>query len=166
MWRFALIDASDSRQTAVGDRRARGFTLIEMMVVVLIIGIAMAMVSINGLPGSREGLRFETERVSHLLLLAREEAQIRGAAIRFDVDDSRYRFLILKQGEWLPILDDPDLRERRWSSPTRVSIARIDGRSTIEFGRAMVDSPFTISLLRDNVTLQVFGNGLGAFEVR
>ncbi len=143
-----------------------GFTLIELMVVVLIIGIALSMVAINGLPGSRDGLRYEAERVSHLLLLAREEAQIRGAPIRFEADETRYRFMIYKQGEWLPILDDQDLRERRWESPTRVRIGRADGRTTIEFGRASVDIPFSIYLTRDNVTSEVFGNGLGAFEVR
>ncbi len=144
----------------------RGFTLIELMVVLLIIGIAASMIAINGLPGAREGLRYEAERVSHLLLLAREEAQIRGAPIRFEADETRYRFMIYKQGEWLPILDDRDLRERRWELPTRVRVARPDGRTTIEFGRASVDTPFTIFLSRENSTSEVFGNGLGAFEVR
>ncbi len=148
-------------------RRAdRGFTLIELMVVVLIIGIALAMVAINGLPGSRDGLRYEAERVSHLLLLAREEAQIRGAPIRFEADETRYRFMIYKQGEWLPILDDRDLRERQWASPTRIRVGRADGRTSVEFGRASVDIPFSIFLSRENVVSEVFGNGLGAFEVR
>lgn len=154
------------RRARVTDGRAAGFTLIEMMVVIVIIGIAMTMVAVGGLPGSREGLRFETERVSHLLLLAREEAQIRGAPIRFEADETRFRFLIFRQGEWRPILDDNDLRERRWDAPTRISIERPDGRRTVEFGRAAVDVPFTISLARDTSRTQIYANGLGAFETR
>lgn len=144
----------------------RGFTLIEMLIVILIIGVAMAMISVGGLPGSREGLRFETERLSHLLLLAREEAQIRGASIRLDIDESRYRFLIRRNGEWRPILDDPDLRERLWAAPTRIGIERADGKRHVEFGRSTVDSPFSLTLLRDNARLQIHANGLGAFEVQ
>ena len=158
--------------------RARGFTLIEMMVVLVIIGIAAAMITISGLPGSREGLRYEAERLAQLLLLAREEAQIRGAPIRLEIDDMRYRFMIREQFEWRPILDDGDLRERRWEVPTRVGVLRsgqrldqardrpAEGVNAIEFGRASVDSPFVIQLARDQDSLQILGNGLGAFEVQ
>ena len=160
-------------------RRCRnGFTLIEMMVVLVIIGIAAAMITISGLPGSREGLRYEAERLSHLLLLAREEAQIRGAAIRLEIDDVRYRFMIREQGEWRPILDDGDLRERLWDAPTRVGLVRsgqradqardrpAEGVNAIEFGRASVDTPFALQLARGQDSLQILGNGLGAFEVQ
>lgn len=146
--------------------RSRGFTLIEMLIVILIIGVAMAMISIGGLPGSREGLRFETERLAHLLLLAREEAQVRGATIRLDIDEARYRFLIRRNGEWRQVLDDPDLRERPWDRPTRVTIDRSDGKRYVEFGRSTVDIPFSITFLRDNTRLQIQANGLGAFEVQ
>lgn len=159
-------------------RSPRGFTLIEMMVVLVIIGVAAAMISITGMPGSREGLRYEAERLSHLLLLAREEAQIRGARIRLEIDDVRYRFWIRQQGEWRPILDDGDLRERRWDAPTRVGVQRpgqlaeqtrdraAEGLNAIEFGRASVDSPFTIALTRGGDSIHILGNGLGAFEVQ
>ena len=136
------------------------------MVVLVVIGIAMAMVSVNGLPGAREGLRYETDRLAQLLTLAREEAQVRGAPIRLDIDDRRYRFLILRNREWQPLLDDQDLRERPWGETTRVGLNRADGRRTIEFGRESVDAPFVLSLARSNSTTSILANGLGSFEVQ
>ncbi|HMN82766.1 MAG TPA: GspH/FimT family pseudopilin [Burkholderiaceae bacterium] len=150
------------------NRRSRqhGFTLIELLVVMLIIGIALATVSINGMPGSREGLRYETERLAQLLLLAREEAQVRGAPIRLEVDELRYRFAILQRGQWEPVLDDADLRERRWEGPTRLRIQKADGDVAIVFGRDAVDVPFMLTLARDGASNVILSNGLGTFEVQ
>jgi general secretion pathway protein H len=146
--------------------RVRGFSLIELLVVMLVIGIALAMVSINGLPGAREGLRFETERLAQLLSLAREEAQVRGALIRLEVDDRRYIFSILRNNQWRPLLDDQDLRERSWQAPTQIVVSRPDGRREVEFGRDAVDLPFRIVLRREGSEAVIEANGLGVFEVR
>lgn len=147
-------------------RPARGFTLIEMLVVLMVIGIAMAMVTINGLPGARQGLRFEAERFAQVLWLAREESDVRGAPIRVDADDRRYRFMILRNRVWEPVLDDPELRERAWAAPTALHLRRPDGSRVIEFGRQWVDMPFTIDLTRDQATVAIVSNGLGTFEVQ
>jgi general secretion pathway protein H len=144
----------------------RGFTLIEILVVIVVIGIAMAMVSINGLPGGRQGLRFEAERLAQLLVLAREESDVRGTPIRLDADDSRFRFLILRNRQWEPLLDDRDLRERAWDAPTRVTVRRPDGRPVVEFGRQWIDVPFSIGLTRDGASVAILANGLGTFEVQ
>ena len=144
----------------------RGFTLIELLVVLVIIGIALTMVTVNGMPGAREGLRFESERLAQLMWLAREEAQVRGAPIRLDINDQRYRFLIRRNREWQPLLDDLELRERLWDEPTRIVLNRVDGAPIIEFGREAVDSPFTLTLSRPGAALMILANGLGAFEVQ
>src|SRR5690606_19589224 len=94
-------------------RRVAGFTLIELMVAILIAGILMTVVGLS-VRGSDRSLQFEADRVGQLLALAREEAQVRGARIRFEADGSGYRFVIRRQGRWVPILDDRDLRAREW----------------------------------------------------
>ncbi len=146
--------------------RARGFTLIEVLVAIVIAAIAIAMVSVNGLPGAHQGLRYEGERLAQLLSLAREEAQVRGRPIRLDADDTRYRFLILQERQWQPVLDDPDLRERPWDAPTRVLVDRPDGSRVVEFGRDSVDVPFALRLVREGATATILANGIGAFEVQ
>jgi len=146
--------------------RARGFTLVELLVVIVIAAVALAMVAINGLPGSQRGLRFEAERLAQILSLAREEAQVRGQPIRLQADASGYRFLILKERQWRPLLDDADLRARAWEEPTGIAVLRPDGRREVEFGRDAVDVPFSVRLDRDEATVAIDANGLGRFEVR
>src|SRR5690606_14960245 len=114
-------------------RHAAGFTLIELMVAILIAGILMTVVGLS-VRGSDRSLQFEADRIGQLLALAREEAQVRGARIRFEADVNEYRFLIRRQGKWVPILDDRDLRARAWAGPTILSLQRSDGRQVIEFG--------------------------------
>jgi general secretion pathway protein H len=144
----------------------RGFTLIELLVALVIAGIALSMVAINGLPGSQRGLRFEAERLSQLLSLARDEAQVRGQPMRLQADQTGYRFLVLRDRRWQPLNDDAELRARRWEEPTRLLLQRPDGRGEIEFGRDSVDVPFTVRLVREDASVSIFANGLGFFEVR
>lgn len=146
-------------------RRVAGFTLIELMVAILIASILMTVVGLS-VRGSDRSLQFEADRVGQLLALAREEAQVRGARIRFEADGSGYRFVIRRQGRWVPILDDRDLRAREWAGPTTLGLQRADGRQVIEFGRDAVDSPFVLVLARDGREHRILANGLGHFEVR
>ena len=77
-------------------RSARGFTLIELLVAIVVAGVALAMVAVNGMPGAQRGLRFEAERLAQLLSLAREEAQVRGQPVRLETDANGYRFAVLR----------------------------------------------------------------------
>ncbi len=145
--------------------RGTGFTLIELLITLVVIGVAVALVAINGLPNERQGLRFEAERLAQVLSLAREEAQVRGAPIRLSADETGYRFQILRERQWRTMQDDAELRERSWQAPTVLGLRRPDGRRDLEFGRDPVDTPFFLSLTRNGAMVQITANGLGLFEV-
>jgi general secretion pathway protein H len=145
-------------------RATRGFSLIELLVVLVLAGIIVSMLTLSGGGGAQRAFHFEAERVAQLLALAREEAQVRGAPIRFDADGERYRFLIRRNREWRQI-DDIDLRLREWGEPTKVFIERADGTQLVEFGRDAVDLPFAIRLQREELGLRILANGLGSFVV-
>lgn len=146
-------------------RRSAGFTLIELMVTLVIVGVILGAVGLS-IRGADRGLQFEAERLTQLLSLAREEAQVRGAPIRFEADEERYRFMIRRGLQWQPILDDRDLRERAWGGATSMQVVRPDGAATIEFGREQVDPPFVLRLSRDGSTVAIGANGLGAFVLQ
>ncbi len=142
-----------------------GFTLLEILVAMTIAGVLMAAVGLS-IRSADRGLQTDTERVAVLLSLAREEAQIRGAPIRFEADADQYQFVIRRGLQWVPILDDPDLRPREWNAETQLRLRREDGGERIEFGRDMVDSPFELTLSRGPDSQVIYANGLGVFEVR
>lgn len=95
--------------TATPVTRQGGFTLLELMVVLVIMGVLMTFVGLN-VGGDRrfEQLERETRRLAALLQLASEEAVIRSEelAVRFTPDG--YEFLILQNGQWLPFGEESD----------------------------------------------------------
>ena len=145
--------------------RSVGFTLIEIMVVLVIGSILAAVVAFSAVPSPGRALRFEADRLTQLLALAREEAQVRGRSIRFEANTESYRFLALLDRQWQPIPNEPDLRERAWEQPTVLKLERRDGREFVEFGRDSVDAPFVMRLERDGAKVAIAANGLGSFVV-
>jgi general secretion pathway protein H len=90
-----------------------GFTLIELMVVLVIVGIILtfAALSAGGDSRARE-LEREAQRFVALLDLAGDEAVLRGEQLAIEISANGYEFLILREGKWLPLADDPQLRAR------------------------------------------------------
>ncbi len=142
-----------------------GFTLLEMLVALVIAGILVGVATLS-IGAFDRNLRYEAERLAQLLTLAREEALVRGAPIRLEADEDRYRFAIWRDRRWQPILNDRELRERAWQRPTRIWVERVDGRSVIEFGRDQVGVPFALHVEREGEKFSIVSNGLGLFELR
>jgi general secretion pathway protein H len=63
---------------------SRGFTLIELLVVMVILGITLGLVSLNAMPGQKQALQQEAQRIALLLQLARDEAIVRNRQIAFE----------------------------------------------------------------------------------
>jgi len=95
--------------------RASGFTLLEVLVVIVIIGIitSMAMVSVNVLGRDNE-MDEEARRLMAVLTQAREDAMLEGRDVGLRVDARSYDFAHYdaRMERWELAADDPLLRER------------------------------------------------------
>lgn len=95
--------------------RASGFTLLEVLVVVVIIGIisSMAIVATRVLGGDHE-MDEEARRLAAVLTQAREDAMLEGRDVGLRIDVRGYDFLRFdgREERWDLVSDDPLLRER------------------------------------------------------
>jgi general secretion pathway protein H len=104
-------------------QRPAGFTLIEMLVVIVLAGILISIVTISVTPDPRQKLLREAERIGQLMSLAADEARIRQLPIVWEADLRSYRFVAEVGGERRLLSEDDLLRERTWETPlTRLSV--------------------------------------------
>lgn len=86
-------------------RRARGFTLLELLVVVSIMALATAGVGLALRDGSQQSLEREGERLAALLESARAQSRASGVPVRWRAVEGGFRFDGLRAGalptQWL-----------------------------------------------------------------
>jgi general secretion pathway protein H len=99
-----------------------GFTLIEVMVVVVIMGILInfAVLSLRS-HSPLDQLNKETQRLKSLIEIASEEALLRSSFIGVDITETGYGFLRLEEELWQP-LDDTLFRDRELPEEIRISV--------------------------------------------
>ena len=129
-------------------RRSRGFTLIEMLVVLALIALLTGMAVLStgavGDPVTREA-----RRLAATLRLAVDESRLQGRVLGLRLDSEGYSYLELVPGEpeagsrfrfvWNPLTPRGALAPRAWQSPLELALT-INGRpaSTSVSNRAVV----------------------------
>jgi general secretion pathway protein H len=105
-----------------------GFTLLEMLVVVAIIGIVLTF-AVLAIGGDRRGEELERESrlFAELLRMAGEQAVLRGEEWAVQIDSAGYRFLILTDDGWRERVDDELFRQRELAKDTWLEV-ELEGR--------------------------------------
>ena len=139
-------------------RARRGFTLIEVMVVLAIIAIGVGLVALAIPDPARTRLDTEAARLVALLETARTEARASGLAVLWvpgtDAQGDAFRFVGLPAALALPThwLDD------------RVS-AEVVGGVALTLGPEAILPPQRVVLHLDDQRIEIGSDGLGAFAV-
>ena len=145
----------------------RGFTLIEMLVVLMIMGLFVGLVSAITRPDDRAVLRLEAERLTQLLDFAAAEAQLTGKSIAWTADDSGYRFWRAgDDSNWSEIRDSELLRARILPQGVAISGFRVEnmrpqGAMRLEFAPEGSSLAFTIGLSLGAERYLVAGSPVG-----
>jgi general secretion pathway protein H len=136
--------------------RARGFTLIEILLVIAILGVAAAAVAFSISTSDARLLQEETARLGALFRIAQNEARVSGRALVWEADRDGYRFRPL-DAEAARDWKDDILRERRWPFAVRA----VEG-GPILFSREPLLEPATLRITtaerEARLTMDAFGN--------
>ena len=155
-------------------RRMRGFTLLELMVVLVLIGVLLGVVAANAAPGSQKTLQNESQRIALLLQLARDEAIVRNRQMAFEAESDGYRFWVRNGQQWQQVDGDDLLRARAFKlTPMQLTLdqggtiqaAAESAPLRVTFGREPVDKPFVLTLAAGGYSAAIRADGIGHFAV-
>lgn len=110
-------------QGHIGRTHGRGFTLLELLAVIVIIGIIISFAVLSMNTGGRaQVLEQEARRLTALVELAAQEAVLQSQELGMLVTAHGYVFLAFQENAWHRIENDPELRPRELPSDIQIEL--------------------------------------------
>ncbi len=148
--------------------QSRGFTLLEVLVVVVIVALLVSVVAVRLAPDARQSLREEAARLAAVLAHARDEAIVTGAPLAWQSAGTGYRFVRrAADRSWQPVDRDPALRERELAPGVGLAAiettVRADGAApVIVLAPTGLSEPYRITLALGPHRVRVSSDGVNA----
>jgi general secretion pathway protein H len=134
-----------------------GFTLVELLMVVAIIGLAAGAVVLS-VPDPRPSVAEDAERFAARLSRAREEAILSNRPIAVDATAAGYDFMVFDGAAW-SALDEGPFRPETWTAGTTVVPSATPVR--IVFDPTGVADPAAMTLTRERHSRIIAVDGAG-----
>jgi len=120
--------------------RSSGFTLVEVLVVVLLVSITLTLVAVNLAPDDDRTLHDEAARLALLLEQARDEAIGTGASVAWEPGRGRYQFARRMPDRTWQIFEREPFGERQLRPPVQMTGVEVNGHA-MTAGEFIVFSP-------------------------
>ena len=142
----------------VRTRRSRaGFTLVELLMVITIIGLAAGAVVLS-VPDPRPSVAEDAERFAARLSRAREEAILSNRPVAVEATSAGYGFAVFDGARWSALNEGP-FGPETWTAGTTVSPAV--GPVRIVFDPTGVVDPAAVTLTRERHSRTITVDGAG-----
>jgi general secretion pathway protein H len=126
-------------------RTARGFTFIEVMLVIVVVGFLAATISANFIGAKPEdSLKQESERFAAIVNLAAEYSLLNNVELGLYIEDNGYQILGFDGTQWLELPNEDIFRRYQVAEPIEISLS-LDGL------------PLAEDELIDSVDMESFG---------
>ncbi|WP_459618329.1 type II secretion system minor pseudopilin GspH [Bordetella sp. 2513F-2] len=161
-------------RTSAPGSSERGFTLVEILVVLVIVGIGVAMVSVSAFPSADGRLRADAEQLLDAFAVAQSEARSDGRPIRWQADEQGWRFERRGRTDRLSAQDDAPLRPdrfehdallhgRAWQSPP-VTLQADPGLPLV-FDNEWIAAPLVLQLQAQGDSLTIVRDAAGRYAI-
>lgn len=154
--------------------RQTGFTLMEVMLVILLMGLTAAAVTMSiGNSGPQQALERTAQQFMAATELVLDETVLSGQFIGIVIEKNSYQFVFYKDGKWNPLEKDRMLSEKQMETGVSLNLV-LDGLPLVqedEENKSWFDEPFIEAKTEDKKKhpepqIMLFPSGeMSAFEL-